>query len=227
MSESDPAPIRVVRNARARRMRLSIDRITGEARLTLPPRASERAGLAWASEHGDWIASQRARVPAAAGLSAGARIMLDDQPLVIVHAPELGRRIAVKGDELRCGGPAERVAARVERWLRGEALRLLSADSATIAARAGVHLTGVSVGDPRARWGSCSASGAIRYSWRLALAPAWVRRAIVAHEVAHRLHMDHSPAFRAAEAELSDGKAKAATRWLSANGVALMRIGRG
>ncbi|MBR7518504.1 DUF45 domain-containing protein, partial [Mycobacterium tuberculosis] len=83
------------------------------------------------------------------------------------------------------------VPRRVEAWLRREALRLLSADTADYAARAGVTVARVAVGDPRGRWGSCAASGAIRYSWRLALAPAAVRRATAAHEVAHRLHMNH------------------------------------
>jgi predicted metal-dependent hydrolase len=84
----------------------------------------------------------------------------------------------------------------------------------------------VSIGDPRARWGSCSASGDIRYSWRLILAPKEVREATVAHEVAHRLHMDHSPAFHAAVVKLLGRDPAPENRWLRAHGAALYWLGR-
>jgi predicted metal-dependent hydrolase len=83
----------------------------------------------------------------------------------------------------------------------------------------------VGVGDPLSRWGSCSSSGGIRYSWRLILAPDWVRRATVAHEVAHRVHMNHSPAFHALVADLLGADPKPARSWLRSNGPLLHRIG--
>ncbi|MBL7537469.1 M48 family metallopeptidase, partial [Escherichia coli] len=91
------------------------------------------------------------------------------------------------------------------RWLRQAALDLLSEETAEYAERAGVTVTKVSIGDPRGRWGSCASSGQIRYSWRLLLAPSHVRRSTVAHEVAHRIHMNHSPAFHRVVAELYEG----------------------
>ena len=81
----------------------------------------------------------------------------------------------------------------------------------------------VGVGDPRSRWGSCASSGAIRYSWRLILAPPDVRRATVAHELAHLLHMDHSAAFHAAHARILGADPRPARAWLRANGAGLHR----
>ncbi len=115
---------------------------------------------------------------------------------------------------LICGGPAESFATRIERWLRREALRLLAEDTAHYAAKAGVTVAQVAVADPKARWGSCSSTGTIRYSWRLLLAPEHVRRATVAHEVAHRVHMHHGPAFHALVADLFEGDPDTARRWL-------------
>lgn len=129
-------------------------------------------------------------------------------------------------DVLTCGGPIEQFPARIERWLKREALRLLTEDTAHYAAKAGVSVTHVAIGDPKARWGSCSASGTIRYSWRLLLAPAFVRRATVAHEVAHRVHMHHGPAFHALVADLFEGDPDAARRWLRAEGAGLHWYGR-
>ncbi|HVJ02987.1 MAG TPA: M48 family metallopeptidase, partial [Sphingomonas sp.] len=84
----------------------------------------------------------------------------------------------------------------------------------------------VSIGDPRGRWGSCASSGAIRYSWRLILAPQHVRRATVAHEVAHRIHMNHSPAFHRLVALLYEADPTPAREWLRRNGAMLHRVGR-
>jgi predicted metal-dependent hydrolase len=135
--------------------------------------------------------------------------------------PSAPRTPRLEGDRLICGGPREGLERRVERWLRAEALRVLSAETAEYAARAGVVVTRVSVGDPRGRWGSCASSGAIRYSWRLILAPDFVRRATVAHEVAHRIHMNHSPVFHRLVATLYEADPGPARDWLRRNGSGL------
>src|SRR5207248_3961287 len=103
---------------------------------------------------------------------------------------------------LRCGGPREGFARRIELFLKRSALDVMSDDVAVYAAAAGVAARSVSVGDAGTRWGSCSSQGRIRLSWRLILAPPDVRRYVVAHEVAHLVHLDHSARFKALEAKL-------------------------
>ena len=127
---------------------------------------------------------------------------------------------------LASGGPIDGFARRTEAFLRRRALDTLSRESAEVALRAGVLLKGVSVGDADTRWGSCSSSGRIRYSWRLILAPPAVRRYVVAHEVAHLVHMDHGRAFKALERKLFEGDADAARLLLRRIGGRLKRIGR-
>ncbi len=207
-------------------MRLAIDPASGEVRLTLPPRASTRAGLAWAGEKADWISAQRARLPRPVPFDPGTTIPLADEKLTIDWRADGPRTVRREGNRLICGGPADGLARRVTSWLKAEALRQLREDSAYFAARAGVTLAGVAVGDPRTRWGSCSSAGAIRYSWRLILAPGFARRATVAHEVAHRLHMDHSPAFHAAVAHILGDDPAPAMAWLRRHGASLYWIGR-
>jgi predicted metal-dependent hydrolase len=111
------------------------------------------------------------------------------------------------------------------RWLQAQARERLVAESKALAEREALPLTSVSIGDPRSRWGSCSSSGAIRYSWRLVMAPPWVRQATVAHELAHLLHMDHSPAFHAAHARLLGTDPAPARQWLRTHGAGLHRVG--
>jgi predicted metal-dependent hydrolase len=218
--------VQVVRNARARTIRLAVDPRDGQVRLTLPPRASLKKGLAWVEQHRDWIAAQQARLPAPRPFAPGMRFPLGNREVEIAWDAQGPRTPILEGDVLCCGGSREGLSRRVERWLRSKALHLLSAETAHYAARAGVIVSRVSVGDPRGRWGSCASSGAIRYSWRLILAPEHVRRATVAHEVAHRVHMDHSPRFHRLVAELYEGDPSTARAWLRSNGAALHWIGR-
>lgn len=218
--------LEVVRHARARRAKLSVDPVSGRVRLTLPRRAALGPALAWAEEKSGWIASQRARLPVAQPFVPGATVPFGDRTLTIDWDAARPRTVRRDDDRLVCGGPLEGLTRRIETWLKREALRVLSAETAEIAALAGVTVTQVAIGDARGRWGSCASHGAIRYSWRLILAPDLVRRATVAHEVAHRVHMNHGPDFHALAAQLSGGTDRKAGRWLRAHGAALHWIGR-
>ncbi len=218
--------IEVRRSAQARRLRLSIDPASGTVRLTLPQRAPLKPALAWAQGQSEWIARQRAQLPESKPFVPGAFIPVDGEDLQLRHDPTAARRPQRSPGCLTIGGPPEGFSTRAERWLKQEALRVLEAETRDLAATIRVSVTQVGVGDPRSRWGSCSSSGAIRYSWRLILAPPFVRRATVAHEVAHRVHMNHSPEFHALATSLTDGDPQESRSWLRAHGAALHWYGR-
>ena len=219
----DAWPVRVVQHAQSRRYRLVFDAARGQLRLTGPRRTNVRAALKWASEQQAWLAEQvgKAALPVIVGPGTSVPFLgIDRQIEWILTAP---RAIALDPNALRVGGPAETVGRRVERWLKGQALDLLDRESREIAARAGLSVGRIGVGDPRSRWGSCTHDGDLRYSWRLVMAPDHVRRATVAHEVAHLQHMDHGPAFHALVDELHDGDVAAARGWLRREGRSLHR----
>ena len=220
------ADVEVVRNARARRMRLSVDPSSGRVRLTLPPRASLKQGLAWAEEHRGWIDRQVARLPEARPFAPGAVIPVEGEDVVIDWAAERPRTVSLVDGRLVCGGPIEGLPRRIETFLKRRALAVLSEETAEFAVKAGVTITFVAIGDPRARWGSCASTGEIRYSWRLILAPPHVRRATVAHEVAHRVEMNHSRAFYTVLKGLLAADPAPARAWLRRNGAALHWVGR-
>ena len=146
--------------------------------------------------------------------------------LTLCHDPLARRGIRLEGDELIVGGPGTSLQAGVLRWLKAEAREQLSRETARIAAMAGVSVRAVSIGDPVSRWGSCSSSGTIRFSWRLILAPPQLLRFVVAHEVAHRLHMNHGPDFKAAEQRLFGGDVAVARSELRRLGPSLRAVGR-
>jgi hypothetical protein len=205
-------------------MRLRVDPRDGAVRLTLPRRASIRRAYAWVEEQRPWVEAQLARTADAVRLVPGMVLEVAGERLLLVtDGSRVVRRI---GGELRVGGDPALFEARVLRWLKREALQILEAETRVLAAKAGVSIGRVGVGDPRSRWGSCSAAGDIRYSWRLILAPPSVLRATVAHEVAHRVHMNHGPEFKALERELLGDSPTTARAWLGAHGAQLHRYGR-
>ena len=207
-------------------MRLTVDPRDGAVRLTLPRRAALRPALAWVEEKRAWIEATLAALPAPQVIAPGGTIPFDGGTLTIDWREGGSRIVCREGDWLVLGGPAESIAPRVLRWLRREAAARLDAETRRFGERAGVTIGRVGVGDPRSRWGSCSSSGDIRYSWRLILAPAAVRESTVAHEVAHRLHMDHSPAFHAAVRALLGRDPAADRAWLRAHGASLYWLGQ-
>jgi predicted metal-dependent hydrolase len=217
--------VRLAVSDRARVMRLRVDRRTGEVVLTVPRRTSRRKALDWASGHREWIERQLARVEPALAIGPGSLVPLEDMPHRVDWDPARPRVPRLEPGLILAGGPLDGLEARILRWLRRHALDLLGRETAEYAAKAGVSVSRVAVGDPVSRWGSCSSSGAIRYSWRLVLAPAFVRRATVAHEVAHRVHMNHGPEFHALVEALLGADPKPARLWLRRRGAALHRIG--
>jgi hypothetical protein len=220
------AALRLVVSPRARTMRLRVDRRSGAVVLTIPKRASRRTALEWAAGHRAWVEAQLARIVPALGLADGAELPLEGVPHRIRWDASASRVPERDGAELVVGGPAEGLEARLLRWLRRQAAEILARETHEFAAKAGVGVSRVGVGDPVSRWGSCSTSGAIRYSWRLVLAPDWVRRATVAHEVAHRVHMNHGPEFHALVERLLGADPRPARLWLRRHGASLHRIAR-
>jgi predicted metal-dependent hydrolase len=221
-----PLPVAFRVHPRARRLKLRLDNNHQLLLLTCPPRGSRKAALDWAASQREWVESQLAKATPAIALQPGSTIPIEGRATRLDWLPDGARSVSLADGILACGGPRESFARRVETWLRGRARDLLSADTAKAAREAGVIVRRVSIGDAGTRWGSCSASGSIRYNWRLVLAPPEVRRWVVAHEVAHRVHMNHAPAFKALEAALFDGDADAARSLLRRIGPGLKRIGR-
>jgi len=220
--------VRLRRHRKARRYTLRIAATTREVILTMPPRGSLKEARAFAEKHGGWIAARLHRLPETVRFADGVMVPLRGIPHRIVHRRSARGTVWAEtdcGHDLLCvAGEAPHINRRVGDFLRREARRELEAVSKKFAAVLGVGVRRVVVRDQTSRWGSCSTSGVLSYSWRLILAPGYVLDYLAAHEVAHLVEMNHSVRFWCLVQRICPDH-KRAKAWLDVHGGDLHRYG--
>lgn len=218
-------PVHIRRHPQSRSMKLRFDPAARAVRITIPTWGSAREAMTLAKGHADWLARQMDRAAPAEVLADGAAVLFMGREVTIWWDASHSRTPKLDHDSLRIGGELASLPGRVTRWMQGQARAAMAEDLSFYCARAGVPEPTLSIGDARSRWGSCSSRGGIRMNWRLIMATPEVRRSVVAHEVAHLRHMDHSPRFYAHLDALFDGDRRACDAWLKANGARLRAFG--
>jgi predicted metal-dependent hydrolase len=211
-------PLAVRRHSRARRLTMRLAPDGSAIRITLPLWGRAEDALVFARARLEWLERQLAAVPQASRPLPGGTIFYRGRELTIDWHASHPRKPTHSAGAVRIGGPRESLAARLQRWLESEAQRLLEDDLAFYCDRSGHSPPPLRLSRAQRRWGSCSDRKAIRVNWRLVQAPDFVRRSVVAHEVAHMTHFDHSPAFHALLAKLFEGELRSADTWLKAHG---------
>jgi predicted metal-dependent hydrolase len=211
-------PLAIRRHPRATRLTKRLAPDGSEVRITLPRWGRTLDAIVFARNRTEWLESQLAAVPVAAPPAPGGAVTYRGERLTIAWDPRRPRKPAQADGCLSLGGPEATVAARVRRWLEAEAVQLMAGDLAHYCELAGRPVPELRLSRAQRRWGSCSGKGCIRLNWRLVQAPDYVRRSVVAHEVAHLAHFDHSPAFRAHLRSLFEGDLELADDWLRQEG---------
>jgi len=189
------APVRLRRSARAKRLSLTIDMSSRTATLVLPGRTSQAAGLDFLSAHLDWVKERLEALPAAIPFLPGQQIPLLGEPHRLLPVPGARRGVWIEDQTILVSGPEDFFARRVRDFLKTEAKRQIIARALPMAEKLDRAITGLRIGDPKSRWGSCTSSGKLAFSWRLILTPEPVLTYVVAHEVAHLREMNHSAKF--------------------------------
>ncbi|VAW13350.1 Zinc metalloprotease [hydrothermal vent metagenome] len=228
--EGENVPLKVNWHARATRFILRLDAVSGGARLTLPAHANLDDAIGFLKSHEKWLLKER-RLLRMSQVD-GDEIPLRGKKHQIIALDSGPRRVWVDGNtgemeapQLMISGPAETATSRMIRWLKTQARVDLEAAVAHHAERLDVEPHCLAVRDQRSRWGSCSSTGTLSFSWRLIMAPPSVLDYVAAHEVAHLRELNHSPRFwKLVRATYGDtGRARS---WLRANGQGLHRYGR-
>lgn len=112
-------------------------------------------------------------------------------------------------------------ASAVERWYREQARQVLTARVDFFARDHEFDHRGIRITSARTRWGSCSATGSLSFSWRLIQAPLAVVDYVVIHELVHTVVHNHSKQFwQRVGTILPDYQEQ--RRWLRAHGRQLL-----
>ncbi len=220
--------IAIARSTRSRRFTLRVRAASRDVLLTIPARASLRSAREFAERHSAWIGVRLARLPRPAPFEHLAKAPLRGVDHTIVHRPGARGVVWIESGEhgpLLCvAGEAAHVARRVGDFLKREARKDIEAAVARHARTLNVKPMRIAVRDTVSRWGSCTSTGRLSFSWRLIFAPPWVLDYLAAHEVAHMVHMNHSAKFWAV-VERASPDVKRAEAWLKAHGPSLHRYG--
>jgi hypothetical protein len=217
---SPPVALTLLHSPRARRVSLRVSGLDGRVTLSVPRGMSEADALDFAQSRAGWLRAQLARQPGCVQVAPGLDLPLEGRMLQV--APGEGPAVRLGADTIHVPGPEARIAARLEGWLKARARDRLAHASDRYAAELGRNYSRITLRDTRSRWGSCSSKAALNYSWRLIMAPPDVLDYVAAHEVAHLVEMNHSPAFWSVVRRLlpdHDGPRK----WLRREGATLHR----
>ena len=216
--------VTIRRHMAARRLTLRVDGTTGAAWVSAPLWVSDVDVRRFVDRHAGWLADRRARVPGRILFQDGASIPVLGTPHRVRATAGRGRPVERTDGELLVSGDPAHLSRRLTDYLRDEARRVLSDRARAKAAEVGRRVGRVTIRDTRSRWGSCAANGRMSFCWRLILAPDRVLDYVVAHEVAHLVEMNHSPAFWALCRRLCDD-VDGARHWLRQYGGTLHRYG--
>jgi predicted metal-dependent hydrolase len=229
LHEGQSFKVALKRRPTAKRITLRVSNATGEVVLSIPERTDVGLAQKFADSHSQWIATRLARVPEQVPFEPGALVPLRGVPHRIVHWSSVrGVTQAGRGSTgepiIAVAGETAHVARRVRDFLEAEAKRDFAVAVKKHTAQLGVPAKRITVRDTKSRWGSCSANGALNFSWRLIMAPPFVLDYLAAHEVAHLRELNHSSRFWKITHQLCP-RTDEAEAWLKAYGSALHRIG--
>lgn len=216
------------RVATAQRFTLRVRAATRDVVLTIPARGSVAAAHEFAARHAAWIGARLARLPQPVSLEPGSRLPLRGIEHEIAHRPQQRGTVWIEtGDggapRLCVSGDGAHVERRIRDYLKRQAKQDFVAAVARHTATLGLPTRPIGLRDTTSRWGSCSASGSLNFCWRLIMAPPFVLDYLAAHEVAHLVHLDHSPKFWAVAQRLSPDVERAEA-WLKTHGSSLHRF---
>jgi predicted metal-dependent hydrolase len=206
---------------RATRASLRVDPSEGGVVLVVPARMPFSQAQAFAESQALWIAGRQRLAHRRVRMTAGAEVPILGAPHRVVLAAT-GRPVSHVDGEIRVTGEPDHTARRVRDYLRRLALCEIAPRAERFAHQVDRSIARISIRDPKTRWASCSSSGDLSFSWRLIMAPEPILTYVVAHEIAHRVEMNHSPRFWRVVEQLGVD-AKSSRAWLKAEGPRLLR----
>jgi hypothetical protein len=218
------APVTARVNRRARRLIVKVDSVAGRVIVTAPSKRALPEALAFARTRRIWIRDQLAAGSCAKPFRPGVEFPLRGEIVSVVSGGAMREPVRRDGAQLIVSGDERHLNRRVTDWLKKEARAVLTDRADHYAQALGKRRGPISIRDTRSRWGSCARDGSMSFSWRLIMAPPEILDYVAAHECAHLVHLNHSPAYWRVLVGLGIN-ARAARDWFEAHGAALHAYG--
>ena len=187
--------IKVVKSPRASKLILKIDNKERIPVLTIPRYCSSKRALEFVRSNQDWIDSCLSKIPQIRQFQNGEQLSLFGKTYTIKHMPKARAGVFFDGDSVCVSGGREFLHRRLRDFIKEQAQKKFHQASQRLAAKIDCRVNDVCIKDTKSRWGSCSNRNNINYNWRIALAPDYVIKYLIAHEVSHLRHPDHSEDF--------------------------------
>ncbi len=223
------AQLEVRRHPGARRLTLRVSRTRRAVIVTLPVQCDLDEAGSFLNRHMDWVRARLDSLPNHIPFEDSAAMPLRGVPHTITFTGSTrSRLISIDKRPQRAAiivpGDKDLAAKRLTRWLLEEAKRDLTVSVEKFARPLSLQAKRIAVRDQTSRWGSCSTTGGLSFSWRLILAPSFVLDYVAAHEVAHLVEMNHGPRFWALVKKICP-EFESAKEWLQVLGPDLHRYG--
>lgn len=218
---------RLVRSKAAKKLRIKV--VLNEVSVVVPEFRDTQEGLSFLMKNKGWVIDQleRARKLRAVRQSEKrmqGQILFRGNPLPIkvirVDTWLAPNKVALEDNmiSITSGPDAKTPAPRsLENWLRKQARESIEKHLAQVGKRVKRTPNRVYIMGQRTKWGNCSALGNLSFNWRLIMAPDYVLRYIVTHEMVHLAIPDHSQRFWLTVQSICPN-ADMARQWLVANG---------
>lgn len=192
----------------SRRRSISIEVRATKVVLRAPMSVSEAVLLNFLSQKADWvrakIAEQALTLTSVPSRSYEAGALLPFMGESLVLSIGLGKSTAVKRinnclhvllSNRSSQSREQQIKRLVCRWYQQQALAVLTHKTQQLAHIMGLSCQQVTIRATRSKWGHCTSAGAIQYNWQILLAPEAIVDYLVAHEVSHLRHHNHSADF--------------------------------
>lgn len=225
--DGERLPVKVIENPRSTRITLRIQPGGKGLKVTMPPHVAFEQLDEFLDRNRNWIAAKRSRLPDTVKANEGAVIPYLGIDHKIIHLDRLRGLVEPKivaGEQcLLVPGEPNHIGRKIESFLKKQARIRLNEAVDRYSKALDVQAKSIRITDTSSRWGSCSSTRTLSFSWRIVMAPPEILNYLAAHEVSHLREMNHSPKFWSLVEEICPDM-KTSKSWLRINGPKLHAV---
>ena len=209
---------------RSKRKSVAIYVRNGRAEVRAPLRVSKKRIEGFIYQKVDWISKQlkeqQRKAAETFALTDGAEILYLGEPVRICLTADTIDGVVLRDRTLHIPGSdlLNRSEDYFYTWLEQQARDYITPRAESLALELGLahRLQRVRFRKTKSQWGHCSSKGVVQYNWLIMLAPPQCVDYLIAHEICHLEHMNHSKIYWALVESVCPHY-RESRRWIKAN----------